>query len=189
MITDKKSILSVMFVLVFVFLFGCSGNKDTTEPTTPSISFTPSGTPSDNTVFLEQVSTNNNEITLAVKVKGGSDVYAHATEINFDGNKVQYLSGSAGGYLTQDGKTTSGFNDNKSYIGTSGVLTLGDSRQGNVLGVAGDGILCQIILKALTIQTDTVISFNSTNSFLKSSDSTNQNISGTIWLGGSLSYQ
>jgi len=149
------------------------------------ISFIPSGNPINNSVYLSQVSTNNNEITLAVKVKGGINVYGAAIEINFDGSKINYVSAEEGSYLSQGVAGTTAFVAGLAQ-GNSGVLLIGVNKQGIVPGVNGDGTLAQIVLKALNTQTNTAIVFNAVNNTLKSPTG---NISGTAFLGGSLSCQ
>lgn len=197
---NKKSILPGMFVLMLAFSAGCLGGKGggTTEPTPntqPSgdtntnavektISFAVSGIPANNMVYLEEVSKNKDEITLAVKVKGGADVYGAALEITFDGSKIGYINAAEGNYLSQGFAATS-FSKALEQ-GSTGILLIGIHRQGIITGVTGDGALCNIVFKALTEQSATAIGFNAVNNNLKSPDGT---IAGTSFIGGNLSYK
>ena len=183
-----KSCLSIILVLIFAGSFGCKRSESTTPADTQkTISFTPSGTPSDNSVYLEQVSTNNDEITLALKIKSGVDIFSAAPEIDYDGNKIKYVpdSGTEGTFLNQGGVTTSF--EAELEEDSNEILLIGLSRQSGVSGVDGDGILCQVVLKAQETQTDTEIALHITHSALRSS--MGDIITGTSWLGGSLSYQ
>lgn len=190
---NRKSVLSGLFVLMFVFLAGCGGKAGgTTEPTPPNppaaqktITFTASGTPSNNSVYLKEVIKNNDEITLAVNVKGGTNVYGTAIEITFDGNKIGYVSTLEGNYINQGNSGTTTFSAGLEQ-GSSGVLLIGIDKKGIATGVSGDGTLCQIILRALADQTGTSVSFNTANSSLKSPSG---NIAGTSFSGGSISYK
>ncbi|MDD5773589.1 MAG: PKD domain-containing protein [bacterium] len=150
-----------------------------------TISFTPSGIPSDNTVYLEQVAINNDEITLAVRVKGGTNVYGAAMEITYDSSKINYISISQGNYL--GAKADTAFY--ASLInGQKGILLIGIDKKGNVPGTNGDGTLVTIVFRAVATQTNTAIGFNIQHSVLKSPNAGNANIPGTLWIGGSLSY-
>lgn len=181
---SKKIILLGIILLVNIFFVSCGGGGSS-GTVTSTISFTPSGSPLNNSVYLEQVSANNDEITLAVKVKGGTDVCNAIIEINFDGSNISYISAAEGNYLNQGAAGTTTFSAGLEQ-GTIGVLLIGVDKKGIVSGVTGDGILAQIVLKALNTQTNTAINFNVTNNTLKSSSGAN--ISGTNFLGGSLSY-
>lgn len=190
---DIKGVFPGIFVLMLAFLVGCdpSGGDGKTDPTSPSttsktISFTSSGSPSGNSVYLEQVSTNNDEITLALKVKGGTDVCNAIIEINFDGSKINYVSAAEGSYLSQGTAGTTTFSAGLEQ-GSNGVLLIGVNKKGIVSGVTGDGILAQIVLKALNTQLNTAVNFNAANSALQSSSGAN--IPGTGFSGGNLSYQ
>lgn len=170
--------LSVMFINI---LNGCGNNI--TDPVNPSpvISFASSGNPSTNSVYLEKVSSNNDEITLAVQIKGGLDVYGAALWLTYDGSKIKYVSASASGsYLGSDLTFSPAL-----LNGQEGILLLGIDKKGNAVGTDGDGKLMTLIFKALTVQSNTDISCNATNSMLKSPAG---NITGTNWLGGSLRY-
>jgi hypothetical protein len=186
-----KCIFPWMFALILAFFAGCKpGNSGSSDPVSPSttktISFISSGSPSNNSVYLEQVSTNNEEIILALKVKGGASVFAAALEINFDGGKIQFISGAEGTFLNQQGGSGVSFYS-RMEDGSKEVLLIGVSRRAGSADVNGDGILCQIVLKALNPQTNTAVNFNVTNSALQLSNGTN--ISGTNFLGGNLTYQ
>ncbi|MFH1288059.1 MAG: cohesin domain-containing protein [bacterium] len=187
---NRKFILLGISAFLLVSLIGCFGGGGTTEPTPPptvkTISFTPSGSPIANSVYLEKVSTNNDEITLAVKIQGGTNVYAAALEINFDSSKIQYISALEGTYLNQGGTITS--YSVKLEEGSTGVLLIGVSRQAGAAGVNGNGTIATVVLKALTVQTNTSIGFNITSSELKLPAGGGK-ISGVNWFGGSLSYQ
>lgn len=187
-----KNIKAIRLVIFFLFLvlngyLGCGGSNNTGPVSPPAnstqvISFASSGTPSTNSVYLEKVSINNDEITLAVKVKGGSDVYGAALWLTYDGSKIKYVSASStGSYLGSD------LTFSKALLnGQEGTLLLGIDKKGNASGSNGDGILLAVVFKALTTQLNTNISFNDTNSMLKSPAG---NITGTNWFGGNLSYE
>lgn len=186
----KIDMVSVALMFCFMALTGCGGKKsDPANPaaSTPAqvISFTASGSPSANSVYLEKVSTNNDEITLAVKAMGGTDVYGAALWLTYDSSKIKYVSASSSGsYLGTDLTFSPAL-----LNGLEGALIIGIDKKGIVAGMGGDGTLLTIILKATAAQTNTAIEFDTTNSLLyNSSDSTNNKISGTTWLGGSLSY-
>ncbi|MDD5772764.1 MAG: cohesin domain-containing protein [bacterium] len=188
----KRKAVSVIVIFILAALSGCSGgasgvdnNNGSTNPTQARvISFIPSGSPAGNSVYLEKVSVNKDEITLAVKVQGGVDVYAADIKINFDSSKIDYVSASEGTYLNNDGTSTAFF---KNY--NNGELLIGVSRTGVIPGINGDGLLAKIILKALSVHINTNIVFTSSSHLLNSNILGNANISGTAWLGGSLSYQ
>lgn len=61
---------------------------------------------SDNSVYLESKSTSNDEITLDIKIKAGSNVYAASFYLTYDGNKINYVSIVEGSYLNHDGAST-----------------------------------------------------------------------------------
>ncbi|MFH1288065.1 MAG: PKD domain-containing protein [bacterium] len=150
----------------------------------PEIAFTAVGTPVANSVYIEQVSTNDDEITLAVKIKGGSNVWAASVVLNLDAN-IKYISKTDGDYL---GTSPVQLSDD------NGVLIIGCSLQLPVTtGVDGDGTLVTIKLKALATQSNTTIGFNTTESSLliytAGQDDPSRFIQGTTWLGGNLSYQ
>lgn len=152
----------------------------------PTISFTVSGSPVNNSVYLEKVSTNNDEITLAIKVKGGSNVWAASMILNI-GSNIKYVSETDGGYLPVPVYVTEDADN-------SGILVIGTSKQrADTAGVNGDGTLVTIKLRALATQLNTAVGFNTTESFLliytASEGDPNRFIQGTTWLGGSLSYQ
>lgn len=182
-------------VLILMVFNGC-GKSDTTTSSQPTldttvtpkaISFTTDGSSIAGSVYLEKMSSSNDEITLAVNVKGGVNVYGAALEIVYDGSKVKYVSSSASGsYLGSDLLFES-----RLFRGQEGILLVGISRQPEIAktGVSGDGTLLVVVLKALATQANTDIGFNVTNSWLKSPDATNPDISGTVWIGGDLSYQ
>lgn len=155
--------------------------------TTATISFTPSATPVNNSVYLSQVSTNNDEITLSLNAKGVANVHGTAIEIDFDSSKISYISSSEGDFLSQGGNTNTIFTPGLEQ-GNYGVLLIAVDRTNTNVGVNGDGVLATIVFKALTPQGNTPISFNTTNSALKL-PAGGGNISGVNWLGGSLSYQ
>ncbi len=177
---NKIKIVSGILLFLFISLIGCSksdegnDNTSTTNPTlAPTICFTPQVDPTTNSVYLEKVWSNNDEITIAVNVKGGTDVYGAALWLTYDGNKIKYLSTSPSeSYLGNNPTFSSAL-----LNGQEGILLLGIDKRGNVLGSNGDG--------ALTVQSNTDMSFSATNSMLKSPVG---NITGTNWLGGSLSY-
>lgn len=177
-----KYFLLVIIIFNLVSFNGCwcSKKKNSTEPSTKTISFVSTGTPADNSVYLETLTTNNEEIALVLKVKGGKDVYGAALEINYDGGKIAFISSSKGSYL---GAETDFDFYAKLYQDQQGKLLLGMSRTGSVSGVNNDGILSTMIFRALTVQNDTLIEFNAANSCLKSSTG---NIPGTVFIGGKL---
>lgn len=190
---NKKVISSWKFVLALIFFTGCGKSSNSSTSSTKTITFTPSGAPSDNSVYLEEVITNNDEITLMVKVKGGANIYGTAMELNFDPGKIGYVlgSGSEGIYFNQGVPGTTTFSseperDTNNVVLDNGVLLIGINRQGVDSEVSGDGILCQIVLKALVEQTDTPVSFNTSNSSLYDSAKVSK---GNSWIGGSLSYK
>ncbi len=180
--------LSILFLSV---LSSCGKNKEENISTGPAgsdrvIYYSMSGIPENNSVFLKKLSSSKNEIVLAVNVKGGSNVYGMALEINYDSNKISYVSSSKGDYLGNEGDID--FYP-VLYQGREGILLIGASKRGIVVsGKAGDGTLATIILKALTTQTETPIGFNTTNSSLTSASPTGT-ISGTNFIGGKLSYE
>lgn len=185
---NKGIFLNMAVVFILLCLVGCKpfgGGDDNNSPAEPSkvkaISFTASGNPGNNSVYLEKVSTNGDEITLDIKVKGGTDVYDAALEINYDSSKISYVSSLKGDYLGANIYYLANL-----YNSQQGILLIGTGKKGNVLGANGDGSLCTVVFKALVVQTGNPIQFNNTNSCLNSPSS---NISGTIWLGGTLSYQ
>jgi hypothetical protein len=157
------------------------------------ISFTTSGSISDNTVFLEEVSKNNNQITLALKVKGGSNVFGAAVEITYDSSLISYFSAAEGTYLKQDGNDTifaSSLNIDTSGNKQEGILLIGCNRRGNAPGANGDGVLATMIFRAKAKQMDTIIGFNAVNCALElPAGSSPKYIAGTSWVGGKLSYQ
>lgn len=189
---NKKFILLGISTFLLVSLIGCFGGggggttEPTPQPTVKIISFTPSGSPTANSVYLEKVSTNNDEITLAVKIQGGTNVYAAALEINFDSSKIQYISALEGAYFNQGGTSTS--YSVKLEEGSTGVFLIGVSRQSGTAGVNSDGTIATVVFKALSDQTDTSISFNIISSELKLPAGGGK-ISGVNWVGGNLSYQ
>ena len=168
-----------------------SGPSVTTEPTVdPSvvISFVPSGSPSDNTVYLEEVSKSNKEITLALKIKGGNNVFGVAAEITYDSNLIEYVSISEGTYLKQNGSET--LFGRSLFNGQEGTLLIGCNRKGTVQGANGDGLLAAIVLKVKAKQTNTLVGFTTANCALElPAGSSPKYIAGTIWLGGNLSYK
>jgi hypothetical protein len=181
-----------MFVLMLAFLIGCGGKGgDTTDPTQAqrTILFTVSGSPLNNTVYLEEVSKNNDEITLAVKVKGGADVYGTRIEIMVDPNMIRYVSATKGSYFDQGGFPTTFVDgperDKNGDPLNNGVYLIGYNRKENDPGVNGDGILCQIVFKALTAQTNTSISFNAVKSSLYNGSEISV---GNNWIGGSFDF-
>ncbi|MDD5774145.1 MAG: cohesin domain-containing protein [bacterium] len=181
------NIISSVVMFLFMALTGCGANKsDPVNPTSAQvISFTASGSPSTNSVYLEKVSTNNDEITLAIKVKEGTDVYGAAPTITYDGSKINFVSASASGsYLGNDlAFFAVKLNDQE------GTLIIGIDKKGTSAGTGGDGTLLTIVLKATSTQSNTAIEFNTTNSLLYNSQpKSNNTISNTTWLGGSLSY-
>ncbi|MDD5771991.1 MAG: cohesin domain-containing protein [bacterium] len=185
-----KFLISIISISVLFILNSCGksggGSSMPLTGTGDTISFTPSGTPSDNTVYLEQVSINNDEINLAVKVKNGTDVYGAAIEITYDSSKINYISLRKGDYLGTEGDIVfSAMLDR----GKEGTLLVGSDKKGDVPGANGDGTLVTIVFRALTTQANTAIGFNVQNSALKSSNAHNPNIAGTSWIGGSLNYQ
>lgn len=189
----KKDIFSGIFVLIFACLIGCSPSKTTTEPITPpvadgqiTLSFTPAGSPVSNSVYLEEILINNDEITLAIKVKEGTDVYGAALWLTYDSSKINYVSASStGSYLGNNLSFSAALKD----VQEEGTLIIGNFKQGTIAGTSGDGLLLTVVLKAISAQTNTAIDFNATNSLLYNSQAEpNNKISGTTWLGGSLSY-
>ncbi|MFH1288580.1 MAG: PKD domain-containing protein [bacterium] len=153
----------------------------TASPPVKTIFFNTSGAPVNNSVYLEKLSTNGDEITLDIKVKGGTNVYGAALEMTYDSAKISYIFSSKGDYLGADIDYFSNLYNNQ-----QGLLLIGIGKTGDVPGVNGDGSLCTVVFKALAAQTGTPIQLNSTNSCLKSPTS---DIPGTSWFGGSLSYQ
>ena len=122
--------------------------------TTATISFTPSATPVNNSVYLSQVSTNNDEITLSLNAKGVANVHGTAIEIDFDSSKISYISSSEGDFLSQGGNTNTIFTPGLEQ-GNYGVLLIAVDRTNTNVGVNGDGVLATIVLKALTPQGNT----------------------------------
>ncbi|MDD5773816.1 MAG: cohesin domain-containing protein [bacterium] len=183
-----KRIKGFSLIIIFLCLMhfnGCKCGGSGGGGTAPSAqtTFSPSGTPTGNTVYLDGTTSSNNTITLNIKVKGGTDVYGGALEITYNPNLIAYSTSQVGTYLG-----TGAENKAALYNGQQGTLLLGTFRSGHLSGVTGDGLLATVTFKALTAQTNTYIGFNTTNSFLKSSIDTTSNISGTSWLGGVLSY-
>lgn len=166
---------------------GCGG-------TGPSkvVSFTSSGLPSDNSVYLESKSTSNDEITLDIKIKAGSNVYAASFYLTYDGNKINYISIVEGSYLNHDGVST--LFKAELDKGQQGVLIVGITRCGMVSGVSGDGTLATVVLKVAVEQAGAVIGFDTASSTLDLPDDydnnpLNDHISGTNWIGGSVGYE
>lgn len=200
--STKFSICIITFFMLIIYT-SCSksenGNLDSnpvggTVPDTTSatgeaedkiLSFLAFGIPVNKSIYLEQVAVNNDKMTLAIKVKGGTDVYGAVLEITYDSSKIKYESSAKGYYL-------GGIEDTLFYTflvnGQEGRLHIAVDKKGNVPGANGDGILATIVVKALTGQVNTAIKFNATISNLMSATSSNP-ISGTTWLGGSLTYQ
>lgn len=152
----------------------------------PTISFTATGAPVNNSVYLEKVSTNNDEIILAIKVKGGSNVWAASAILNI-GPNIKYVSRTSGDYLPVPVYVTEDADN-------SGILVIGTSKQrADTTGVNGDGTLVTIKLRALASQLNTAVGFNTAESSLLIYTATENDptryIQGTTWLGGSLSYQ
>lgn len=192
----KKFLLGIAVVANLFLPHGCncSGKgSDTTGSTTDSttqaavktISFQTSGVPVDNSVYIEAISSDADKITLAVKVKGGIDVYSAVLEVDYDGNKVSFDTCSVeGNYLKVDA------GDCKIKLYRKGVLLIEVGKTGDVHGVDGDGLLLTLNFKALTTQSNAPIVFDTTNSVLYNSiKPPNGIISDTGWLGGSLSYE
>jgi hypothetical protein len=179
----------ITIISIIIGSIGC-GKKSGVSGPDPNlvISFTSSGSPSDNSVYLEEVSKKYNEITLALKVKGGNNVFGAAMEITYDGSLLGYVSASEGTYLNKNGIETmfaSSLNN-----GHEGILLIGCNRKGNAQGENGDGLLATIVLKAKANQTNTLIGFNAVNCALElPGGSSPKYIAGTKWLGGSLSYK
>lgn len=194
----KKGKITKLFilgqaVLISVTLNNCNCGKKSGNITAPEvISFTPSDPPVDNSVYLEQVSNNGNEITLNIKVKVVSNVYALAGgEINYDGSKINYVSSSEGSFLKQDGASTifdKGLDNKKG----EGALIIGCSMTGTSKGINGDGVIAVIVLKAIGTQKDTVVSFVDYKLKLPpdyDNDVNNDNIAGVKFINGNLTYQ
>lgn len=190
----KKLFLHIAIIFIIISSVSCGkkkggGGSEIAGPD-PSlvISFTPSGSPVANSVYLEEAGKKNNEITLALKVKGGSNVFGAAVEITYDSSLVSYDSASEGTYLNQSGAATmfaSSLNNGK-----EGIILIGCDRKGKAQGVNGDGVLATIYLKATSATQNTLIGINATNSALKlPGGPPSKNITGTVWLGGSLSYK
>lgn len=205
-------ILGILLSGIFLFSLGCSkgsssptettGNTSTTDTTKQNtdttitdttktntdttkttLIFTPTSAPTDNSVFLDPVSISKDEITLAIKIKGGMSVYGAAIEIVYDSTKLSYISAAEGDFIKKDGSSTSFYAS--LYRGQNGVVLIGIDRKGDVVGTYGDGTIGTMILKVLGIQTSTTIDFNTNNSVLKSPTG---NIIGTRWIGGNLGY-
>ncbi|MDD5773853.1 MAG: cohesin domain-containing protein [bacterium] len=190
----RKNIKIYFYAIGILFLSvlgSCSKNKEENISTGPTgsdrvIYYSMSGIPEDNSVFLKKLSNSNNEIVLAVNVKGGSNVYGVALEINYDSNKISYVSSSKGDYLGNE-KDIDFYP--VLYQGREGILLIGASKRGIAAsGKAGDGTLATITLRALITQTATSIGFNTTNSSLTSALPTGI-IAGTNFIGGELSYK
>lgn len=181
----EKYILFRVIIIIIILFIGCGKKSSNSTTSTKTVSFTSSNAPSDNSVYLEEVSKNNDEVTLAAQIKGGSDVFGTAIEIKFDGSKVSFVSAEEGIYFNQGTVGTSTFSANLEQ-GDSSILLIGINRKVDVRGVPGDGILCRIVFKALAEQTDTPISFNTVNSSLYDSGKVSR---GNSWIGGSLSYK
>lgn len=194
--------LSIIAIIIISISCGKKNGSSVSDPTgtgepvvDPSlvISFTPSGSPSDNSIYLEEVSKDYNEITLALKIKGGNNVFGAVIEITYDSSLVSYFSAKEGTYLNQGDNETVFYpslnidsNDNKQ----EGILLIGYNRLNFAKGVNGDGLLATIIFRAKTKQTNTLIGFNTINSTLELPAGSSPKFStGTSWIGGNLSYQ
>jgi hypothetical protein len=194
-----KYFICILTVLIFIFFTSCSKGGDDnsgSNPTNPStdttaidptkiFSFTTSGSPVNNSVYMEQTTIDNDKIILAIKIKGGADVYGSVMEITYDSSKIKHELSAQGDYL-------GGVGDILFYPflvnGQEGRLHIAIDKKGTVSGSNGNGILAIVTLKALKVQVNTPISFDTTISNLMPSNS-NTPISGTSWLGGTLSYQ
>jgi hypothetical protein len=187
----KKFLLGIIIAANLFLPHGCSCSRSGNDTTgsavvTQTISFRTAGTPVNNSVYIETISANADEITLGVKVKGGIDVYGTSLEIVYDKDKLAYYSYSAeGNYLGINAKDYFV----RLYQDKQGILLAGIFKTGNVQGTDGDGLLITLNFKALKLQSNTPVEFNTTHCILKSSNKSNDNISGTNWLGGNLCYE
>lgn len=177
-----------LLCIVILFIFSSCGKdgNDSTGVSGKIISFNSSGVPVDNSVYFEKLESDNDDIYMALKVKGGADVFGCAIEINYDSTMLKYLSYSRGDYLgTAQDSILYAMLDK----GQEGILLVGSDKKGAVPGANGDGYLVIIVFKVIDLPTSTDIGFNVTNSCLKSTSASDPDISGTIWLGGTLSRQ
>lgn len=161
-----------------------STTDSTTQTVTKTISFRPSGSPVNNSVYIEMVSGDADKITLCVKVKGGVDVYGAALAVTYPRDKVSFGGYSADGNYLEIAAKDCLCKD------SHGTLLIGISKSGEVRGADGDGLLVTLNFTALAAQSNTPIEFNTTNSVLYNSIKPPDGIiSGTSWFGGSLSYE
>ncbi|MEE8368744.1 MAG: cohesin domain-containing protein [Thermoanaerobaculia bacterium] len=130
---------------------GCGGSGSPTTPPppppppppSPGVFFTAGASPGGNTIYLAGPDSNDPSVfTLEVRASQVTDFYGLALDINFPNDLLSHKNNDStiheGTFLNADGNvTTSLLRDRQA----GGLLVIGHTRQGEVEGVDGSGLL------------------------------------------------
>jgi Cohesin domain len=158
--------------LVLMGLSACGSDSDDDNSGTGA--FVPDvDDPVSNSVYLELVDTDDNNITLAVKAKDLSNVYGIWFNLDFDGTIFNYASAEQGTFLGDPGSTFF------FATGKTSSVVVGVTKQAEASGTSGSGTIC-------TLSFVGIAEGNSRFDFsLNSAADPNGNLIGGIsWFGG-----
>lgn len=146
-----RSHLAILLLGGSVTIFGCGGGGSPTTPTPPpppppppqGVFFTPNASPGENAIYLTGPdSTNPNAFTLEVHASEVTDLYGLGMDINFPNDLLSHKNNDStiheGTFLSENGQVaTELIRDRQS----GGLLIVGHTREGEVGGVDGSGML------------------------------------------------
>jgi len=144
----KCSSFLIISLIMILSLFGCNSDSNSGGGSEPgkAMAFTAdTQSPPDESVYLDFVSMNNDEIILSVNVKKANDIYAAAFALVFDPAVFEFITSTEGNFFdSASGSTT------YIAIGGTGSVTVGISLLGSeVQPVTGSGTLCTLVFKAV----------------------------------------
>lgn len=125
---------------------GGGGGGSPSGPPQPGITFTPSGSPGANTVYLARNGeTTANGLVLDVMASNVTNLFAVGFELHYPTSILSYTQASEGPFLSNSGNVQTSLLVAER---TKGVLTIGLTRLGNVAGRNGTGRLMTLRFSA-----------------------------------------
>lgn len=185
----KCEIWKALALLSMALIVSGCPPKTPTGPTENPLTFSGASSPGDNTIYMayNRALSSGNILAIDVKVNNiSTPVYGAAFDVEFDSSKAAYDSLLPGIFLEDGGNTVNYNLDLQSD--NNNKFVVGISRQGNVNGVTGSGI---IVTLKFNVTGETYVRFvrNSSNLLEKISATQTQPIPGITWSDGTVTVQ
>ena len=152
----------------------------------PGVTFTASGTPGSDAVYLQQNSqTNASTLVLDVMAKDVTNLFAVGFDLHYPTQLLAYSKVTEGPFMSHGGQVKTSLLLSERQ---KGDLVIGLSRLGNVTGRNGSGVLMTLRFAASGAGTDS-LTFTNEAAYDGTIRQTGQPIQGFGWFAGSVTVR